>query len=195
MKTNNSTFTLFLLTATILLTACAHKTSVIAKRNPAYSPSLADRIAITERSIRNPETDALKQAVTVELARRGAKVVPTPESEFALGCWVDESWESVGPAVRTIMASQRNIDLRNRPASYDTPMPVQVQVPRNTEYTKGIRLRLFVTRPKNTNRVETAWEGYIAGGPRLSPKQYKPLLRTLLDYFGKDYVGNVKLVE
>jgi hypothetical protein len=206
MKTNNPLPLFIALVGTALLSACAGKVSVIAKRNPAYSPSLADRISLTERSIPNPELDALKRAVTSELSRGGTTIVAWEDSQYALSCWIDESWEGSDYFVQPTLRYPDSFDYDYQAEAYRyggagvmmAPHTVQpstpAQQPRSTRhYTKGIRMRLFVSHPQDKNRLETAWDGYIAGGARLSPQKYDPLLRKLFDYFGKDFTGTVSI--
>jgi hypothetical protein len=65
-------------------------------------------------------------------------------------------------------------------------------LPDARQATQGIRLRLFVTNAEQSNRLQTAWEGYVAGGKKLPADKYDSLLRTLLDYFGEDFQGDVE---
>jgi hypothetical protein len=60
---------------------------------------------------------------------------------------------------------------------------------------QGIRLQLFSRPRAPAGRPETAWEGYIDAGFKVSPEREPVLLKTLLTFFGKDYNGRARLVE
>lgn len=198
----------------VLFSGCSTSTSVIARRNPACWPTLASRISIPKRDLRTPELDELGRALNAEFVRRGVTLAPSGKSEYALSFWIEENWEGRSDADRprrlwsgpvggnyvatpgypgASVAIVPSEGMRMYPNAYDATIHDAPNAGLN--YSKGIRLRLFVTQPQGTNRLETAWEGYVDGGPRMSSDEYGALLRVLLDYFGHDHVGKVKLVE
>lgn len=206
-----STFVALALVA--LLSACAQKRLVIARRNPACTPSLTAPISLADPNITKPELLALKNSVNAELARRGVKTVSARQSDFSLGYWIDESWENsksgepdmAGAYAQHTLQMTRAHQAQNYRVypgvgtviQPEQPVPPVVYRPNtrpaNEGYTQSIHLRLFVSHPREQNRLETAWEGYILGGARLSPKEYDPLLKALFDYFGKDFTGKVPI--
>jgi len=196
MTKSTTRVALLLLTTSVVLSACAQRTKLVARRNSDLAPTFADPIALSQPSDRDPELDDLGRALSAELARRGAHIVSSAESEYVLACWIEEFEEDtpVGAQVRGVRVPPGSGSVYYRGYSGGMSARADGAYTYNPVITDNIRLRLFISKPDNDNRPVTAWEGSVDGGLRLSPKKYPALLRTLLDHFGTDYIGRVKLV-
>lgn len=180
----------------VLIAGCATKPSVIARKNPAYSPTLTSRISIPKRDLRTADLDELGRALNAEFVRRGVTLVPSGKSEYALSFWIEDNWKGAPPDGRQRLLGSPGNRLVVTDTYYRTTTGSYPTISGGRDvYSKGIRLRLFVSQPNGTNRLETAWEGSVDGGPRMSAEHYRALLHVLLDYFGKDFAGKVKLAE
>ena len=72
------------------------------------------------------------------------------------------------------------------------PAPTYIE---DTADVRGIRVQVYPTQQLLAGRFETAWDGYIEAGLRLRPEQRNLLLRTPLDYFGREFSGKVRLPD
>lgn len=197
---------------TLAVAGCSSRTAyVIARQNAQYQLCTTNRIVLSDPAQSRTEDQTLRKALLAVLHQRGFNVVTSDESEFTLTCWVDESWDRARKVISsgegywadTGFGSGYNSAPLPRPgiepagAIYiyperDTAIQRVVEVPYSV---KGIRLRLFRHDSEHPGRPETAWEGYIEGGDRVSEEREPILLRTLLNYFGKDFIGRAKLIQ
>ena len=141
----------------------------------------------------------------LELRQQGFHVVTSGEAEYTLTYWIDESWKRGKIVVSDregTWANPRDADTRlpSLPPFFGPPRPYYerslgmqhvLEVPYET---KGIRLKLFHQASMRAGQMQTAWDGYIEGGDRVSEKREPVLVRTLLNYFGRDFVGEAKLI-
>jgi hypothetical protein len=196
-----------------LAPGCAsHKAYVLARRDASFSPTPATRIAMVDHLKPRPEDQELSVALMAELKRQGFHLVPQGEAEYTLSYWIEENWRQRKVLVKTydpvgldpgfnssaIPRSQLEYGMAVSGGTiYPSPRdgrvtetwvddPVAVQ---------GIRLQLYSRESARAGRLQTAWEGYIDAGFKVSPEREPILLRTLLTYFGKDYAGRARLVE
>jgi hypothetical protein len=165
-------------------------------------PVGAKKLAILKQARPSPEDESLERAVAAELELRGFQLVAQNESELTLACHAEDNALHASrndpPCPLDYYQMQRPVIL---PASggYIEPPGISSQyfVPTTqTEHAvivRGIRLQVYPTRSLQTGRFETAWEGYIQAGLKLRPEQQHALIRTLLDHFGRDFAGKVKL--
>jgi hypothetical protein len=144
----------------------------------------------------------LEVAVAAELELRGFQLVAQNESELTLACHAEDNalyasrnappclldyYQMQGPIL--VPASGGFIQSPGISSQYFVPMT-------QTEHAvivRGIRLQVYPTRSLQSGRFETAWEGYIEAGLKLRPEQQHSLIRSLLDHFGRDFTGKVKL--
>ena len=193
-------------------TGCASRTAyVIARQNARYPLTCANKIAIADHAHPREEEEVLRQALLGELRQQGFELVAPDKAEFSLTYWIDESWRR-----GKIVVSNREgfwADPNREPGTpylpavppyfgrpgftrpYGEPQ-IGIQHVVDVPYaTRGIRLKLFDQASMRSGRMETAWDGYIEGGDRVATQREPVLLRTLLQYFGKDFVGRAKLVQ
>jgi hypothetical protein len=188
-------------------TGCASRGAyVFARQNAQYQLSATNQIAIADHAHPREEEQALRQALLAELEQQGFELVAPDKAEYTLTYWIDESWKRGKLVVSNregtwaypdshFQGAPPYFDPPGFPYPYGQPEPgIQhvIDVPYST---MGIRLKLFDQAGMRSGRMQTAWEGYIESGDRVSAKREPVLLRTLLQYFGRDFVGRAKLIQ
>lgn len=204
---SRSILTVLMACAFTAVTGCASRTAyVVARQNAQYRLSATNRIAIADHAHPREEETALRQALMAELRQQGFDLVAPDKAEFTLTYWIDESWKRGKLVVSNRAGTWADPDssYQNVPPYFGPPgvpypyaqpeLGIQrvVDVPYST---MGIRLKLFDQASMRSGRMQTAWDGYVEGGDRVSEKREPVLLRTLLQYFGRDFVGRAKLVQ
>jgi len=190
------------------LTGCSSRAYVIARHNSQYQLSATNKIAIADHAHPAPEEQSLRTAVMSELREKGFKIVSSSEAEYTLTYWIDVSWKRgkvVVPGGEARWTQPVFVPGGGRydsrvppritpvgPTSSDSPLGIQhvVEVPWET---KGIRLKVFPQTSMRAGNLQTAWDGYIEVGDEVSEAREPVLVRTLLNYFGTDFVGKAKL--
>jgi hypothetical protein len=195
-----------------LSTGCASRTAyVVARQNAQYPLSAANKIAIADHAHPREEERVLRQSLLAELNQQGFELVAPDKAEYSLTYWIDESWKRGRMVVSNREGSWADPNLEAgsplMPAvppffgssgsafTHGQPRPSIQHVVDVPYATKGIRLKLFDQASMRSGRMQTAWDGYIEGGDRVTERREPVLLRTLLQYFGKDFTGRAKLVQ
>jgi hypothetical protein len=181
----------------ILLTGCASTdvARVTTTRDSSFTLTKASKIAMAGRGQDNSSETDLGQTLTTELRNAGFQIVPQSEAEFILAYWVEDSWAQIKTtdySATQLPLEQRMPPPNCRTAVFDPPVTPAPRSVTTSVGKKGIRLRLYPSANTSTNRFITVWDGYIDTGFKLSSDQSK-LLRTLLEHFGQDYNGSVKI--
>ena len=192
-----------------LLTGCASRAYVIARHNAQYHLSPTNRITIADHAHPAPEEQSLRTALLSELRQQGFNVVASTEAEYTLTYWIDISWKRGKIVIPNqdarwsqpvIVPGGGNHDNRVPPrmipagqTDSDSSLSMQhvVEVPWET---KGIRLKVFPQASMRAGNLQTAWDGYIEVGDDVSEAREPVLVRTLLNYFGTDFVGKATLI-
>lgn len=185
---------------------CAsHTTLVIARCDARFNLSAPHKIALAPHAQPRASELALQRALVAALQERGMAIVPPAEAEFTLTYWLDDSWKTGKKVVyyydgdwsdthpmaqpgAVFMGSQGNL-------FYEDQRPIRQRVVDSPYYIQGIRLKLYPKTGPGAGQFQAAWEGYIEGGARVSRRREPVLLRTLLNYYGKDFNGRAPLVE
>lgn len=191
----------------VLTTSCSSRAYVIARQNAGHQLSISNKIVIADHAQPAPEEQFLRATLMSELRRQGFNLVAASEAEYTLTYWIDASWKR-GKVVIPARGSSTWVD-PNRPTTFPSPpsMP-RVQTPEFYSdsglgiqhvvevpwETKGIRLKVFSQESMRAGNMQTAWDGYIEAGEKVSEKHETTLVRTLLHYFGTDFTGKAKLV-
>ena len=189
----------------VMTTGCTSRSAyVIARQNVRFPVSLTNKIALAEHAYPAPHEQSLRKTLMAQLRQQGCALVAPSEAEFTLTYWIDVSWKRA-----KIVVSDREgtwADPANPggrygyysatpfgPAYSEPSLSMQhvVEVPWET---KGIRLKVFPQESMRAGNLQTAWDGYIEGGDEVSEQREPILVRTLLDYFGKDFSGRAKLI-
>lgn len=187
------------------VTGCASNTAyVIARRDIRFNLTATNKLTLATHPHPSQSTRALHQTLVAVLEENGLELVPPAAAEFTLTYWLDDSWK---PGKKVIYR-QGGRQLDSYPMSpatfYADPsggifdysaepvIPKVVDVPYHVQ---GIRLKVYPKSGTATGQFETAWEGYIEGGDRVSAKRGPVLLRTLLQYFGQDFIGRANLIR
>jgi hypothetical protein len=189
-----------------LVTGCTSGTAyIIARKNTQYVWNATSKIAIADQAYPREEDQGLRQVVLTALLQQGLDLVAPGNADYTLAYWIDESWKT-GKKLVTDRSGYwwdpirepgpplaRNIPpILGQPGfgvAYREIIPQQRVV--DAPYAiKGIRLKLI---PRSS--LQTAWDGYIEAGTQVAEDREPLLLRTLLNYLGKDFVGRAKLVK
>ncbi|MDE3065995.1 MAG: hypothetical protein KGJ60_00445 [Verrucomicrobiota bacterium] len=193
------------LAVSLLSAGCAsNRPLVSAWRDPHFSPTPADTIALTSRPLPGPGDAELQHALVAELQHAGFRLAPPDQADYTLAFAVeDEGGEIIVPASRIVPQSVPPTRILAVPgAAFEVPGssaegPQQLPAPpAATDYVdKGIRLFLYANPKTHPGGLQTAWEGCIDAGHKISTEREPVLLRTLLAYFGRDYTGRVSLAK
>lgn len=194
--------------ALTLLPGCAAKRAyVCARTNPRHHPDSTHTYAIASHSIPRPDDELLRQFLEAELRSRGFRIVSQAQADYTFAFWFDDAWlpakrlvygdgSPYSPPPPTVHApfstppSGGTVIMRVQPRNPADYMPHVVDDPYPVH---GIRLKLYPGGSSSTNQLQTIWDGYIDAGSRLPAKLQPVLIQRLLDYFGKEFVGKIKL--
>jgi hypothetical protein len=195
---------------TILAAGCATNNGVIvsARHDVHFSPTPTDKISMALRPNPSPEDAALGSVLLAELKREGFDIVTNADADYTLAYLVEddstvETYQhhelvtSPNPYVVTL-PPQTTSDMvvrdltgqRQRELCETVTVPVSVVVQR-----KGIRLYLYANPKTHPGGLQIAWEGCIEAGKTIPVGREPVLIKTLLGYFGQDYVGRVTLPQ
>jgi len=187
----------------ICLTGCAYRhPKVFAQRNPAHWPSITNKIALAAHQQSGQQETALGEALRSELTRRGFNLTPTATADYVLAYWVEENWNTIRPAgdggyvgyISPVGVMTYEGSPVTAPGSLSAGVSPDGRLERYL-VNEGIRLELYPRTKSGTTDLTTAWAGSIAGGSQLKTNQIPALLGALLDHFGQDFTGRVKLME
>lgn len=201
---NYGKFLQLLLLLAILSAGCAstHPT-VGAWRDAGFSPKRTDKIAFALRPNPNSEDAELGRLLTAELKREGFNIVPAAEADYTLAYVVeDDSTEHYlperdftvgGPPQRTpnIVVPSKMPPPGLEEAQLYTPPSISPGVV--VFHNKGLRLFLYTNPKAHGGNLQLAWSGCIEAGETVSSDREPLLIKTLLGYFGENYVGRVDL--
>jgi hypothetical protein len=204
MRVFESFAALGLVVVSLVVSGCATPQSreVIARSNPAHPVSFTDSIALADRKLRTPELDELKRSVITELLRRGVNLVPADKSDYVLSFWLEDNAIHNPPMLvagdnpmltRRFNMPPPDYGMSGTTGTRYTGGPVRIE--QSPTPTRGIRMRLFVTKPKSGSLLETAWEGTVDGGADLSARDFDVLIPRLLDHFGSNFNGKVAIAH
>lgn len=79
--------------------------------------------------------------------------------------------------------------------TYNTPSSRTVTLKTFVFNSKEISLYLYTNPQKQAGGLKMVWQGTITAGKSVTAEQEHILVRTLLDYFGKNHSGRVDLVQ
>lgn len=192
------------MTLAVLAAGCATKSPMVATwRNPQFSPTLADKIALTERPNPSAQDAALGRLLVTELQSEGFALTSPDQADYLITYVLDELNEeqkvvnhsypnptmSFGPPTPQTAAQAREMSFQ----------PVQPQPPdRITTYTftsKSILLYLYTNPKTHAGKFQMVWQGNISVNQSVPASREPALLQTLLRYFGKDQNGPVDVAR
>jgi hypothetical protein len=188
----------------VLSAGCTtHLADIVARRGSPPLPSNGRNVALMTSVQARPQDGPLQRVVVAELERNGYHIVTQPEADYTLVCYVEDNWlTQLGPSAWldlpssspsiTVLPADRKVVAEKRETHYD-PYLTSNYCPKEKVPKQGVRLRFYSSPSLQAGRFETAWEGYIEAGLTLRPEREPLLVKTLLTFFGRDYVGRVKL--
>jgi hypothetical protein len=193
---------LFALVLAISSAGCASNGVLVsAQRNAQFSPTPADTIVMALRPNPSAEDAALGTALLAELAREDFNIVTNVDAAYTLTYLVeDDSTERTyfHPEVYQRPPPQTTGDILATEMGNPGRLAPQntVIVPTTLVFrARGIRLYLYANPKRHPGGLQVAWTGCIESG-RTIPTNREPLLiKTLLGYFGQDYLGRVNLPQ
>ncbi len=185
-------------TLAFLSAGCATQvTSVHTWRNPDFSPTAADTIALTEHPNPSAQDQALQQLLTTTLQQDGFKMTSPAQADYLLAFVLDEATQQQqqivyrhdDQPVGAPFTPQRDSQV-GMMSSYSAQVPDHVVTFRCT--TKFIRLYLYTNPKTHAGNFQLAWQGNIDVNQSVPTGSEPVLLKTLLRYFGKNQNGPVK---
>jgi len=184
------------------LAGCASRNpQVYARRDPAFFPSATNRITIGQHRQARPEDAALGTALTAELTRRGFNLTSRADAEYVLAYWIEENWSTMRSSGGISYGDRGPVGVttyEGSPISAPGTLTVGVSSDGRQErylLNQGIRLELYPQGKLPNGNLTAAWAGSIASGSTVKPANVPALLRALLEHFGQDFSGRVKLDE
>ena len=200
---------LFWVSLFIISTGCASRTAyVVARQDPQFNISANSKICLANHAQpRKSELDLLRD-LEIALQELGITLVPSDQAEFTLTYWLDDSWK-VGKKIEYYYnGAWQDTDPMTHGTRYHETSGGPYGAPLYQEFTsapkrvvdspyyiQGIRLKIYPKSSAGGVHYQTTWEGYIEGGNRVSQSREPVLLRTLLNYFGKDFNGHAPLAR
>jgi hypothetical protein len=180
-----------------LSTGCAtQRPRVDTWRNPQYSPTPANKIALTDRPNPRPQDATLGRLLVAELQRKGFALVPSEQADYLLTYVVSVSYdEEHRPVATTVVSapSQAAWDDATMSQAWHSSVPPTVYANPVIYRSRDLRLYLYTNPKTHSGNFQMVWQGDIAAGLTASAERDSVLVRTLLDYFGKDQNGRVDL--
>jgi hypothetical protein len=185
------------LTLAFLSTGCAtNRPRVDTWRNPQYSPTAADKIALTDRPNPRPQDATLGRLLVAELQRKGFALVPSEQADYLLTYAVSVSYNEEPRHVSTSVVSapsQAAGENAAMPPAWNSSVPPAVDVNPVIHRSRDLRLYLYTNPKTHSGNFQMVWQGDIAAELTASPERDSILVRTLLGYFGKDQNSRVDL--
>jgi len=197
--------------ALTLVTGCASRTAyVIARQNAEYQLGHTSKITLADHAHPREAEQALREDLLTQLPLQGFELVAPDQAEYALAYWIDKSWRRGKVVVSNRQGYWLNPTIEPGPPfllpsspylgtpsfTYSGQPQLGIQHVVEVAYaTQGIQLKLYHLESMRSGRMQTAWDGYIEAGDRVTKEREPLLLSTLLKYVGKDFVGRAKLVE
>jgi hypothetical protein len=190
----------------VLLTGCAGRTArIIAWADAKYPVTAPQRVALAPHAKPTPAEETLRTHLVAELRRRGFQLAASTNADYTLAFWLEDSW-TPGKRVEyyyrgrwtTVypIAARLPVAVGQWGTVYEQePAFIRHRVVDFPYDIQAIRLKLFpgVKRPPATDPLTPIWEGYIEGDAKISARRQAQLLRTLLNYFGKEFDGRARL--
>jgi hypothetical protein len=186
----------------ILSAGCASNRAAIgAWRSVGFSPTPADKIALAVMPHPSKQDEELGRVLIAELESKGFNIVPQAEADYTLAYAVEDDWTVSDVSVQPVQPPATPPTVVVVPSRFGAaiiqPLP---EIERTilqpvVFYTKGIRLYLYSNPKNHPGDLQTAWEGCIDAGQRMSARREPILVKTLLNYFGQDHIGRVSLAE
>jgi len=190
-------------TLVILFAGCATKNPTVnAWRDAQLTPTRADTIALTIQPNPSPENAELGRLLTVELKREDFKLVPIDQADYLLAYTLEDELADQGRSIiMTIPASPPQTTGQIMDQSLTGGYSAGPTFPANSVSrpvffrNRGIRLFLYTNPKTHSGSFQIAWQGYIAAGQTASAEREMALIRTLLNYLGKEQHGSVNLAQ
>ncbi|HLZ54762.1 MAG TPA: hypothetical protein VKS19_09820 [Verrucomicrobiae bacterium] len=179
----------------ILMAGCATRHPMVSTWHESeFSPTRADKIALTLRPRPSPEDAELGRLLVDELKREGFNLVPMEKADYLIaGTLTDELVTDQQHRITTTVPApppQTTGQIMTLPSSSASETSISRPVIfRN----RGIRLFLYTNPKTNPSGLQIAWQGYIATGQPATAERETLLIRTLLGYFGQEQHGPVNL--
>jgi hypothetical protein len=184
-----------------LSTGCAtQRPRVDTWRNPQYSPTPADKIALTDRPNPKPQDATLGRLLVAELQRKGFALVPSEQADYLLTYVVSVSCNEEHRHVSTtVVSAPSQVAWDNTtmpqamPQAWNSSVPPTVYVNPVIYRSRDLRLYLYTNPKTHSGNFQMVWQGNITTELTASPERDSVRIRTLLGYFGKDQNGRVDL--
>ncbi len=179
----------------ILMAGCATRHPMVSTWHESeFSPTRADKIALTLRPQPSPEDAALGRLLVDELKREGFNLVPMEKADYLIaGTLTDELVTDQQHRITTTVPAPPPQTTGQIMTLQSSSVP-ETSISRPVIFrNRGIRLFLYTNPKTNPSGLQIAWQGYIATGQPATAERETLLIRTLLGYFGQEQHGPVNL--
>ncbi len=185
-----------------LLTGCATSgPQVNTWRDTQFSPTMTNTIAMTDRPKPTAEDAQLGQILVTEMQRAGFDFVPAAQADYLL-TYVTDNLTDEQPYLQSLpqesLASNRPLTPQTSGQileTYNAPSSRTVTLKTFVFRSKEISLYLYTNPQKQAGGLKMVWQETITAGKSVTAEQEHILVRTLLDYFGKNHSGRVDLAQ
>ena len=141
--------------------------------------------------------------VLAELQQSGFALVPDAEADYLMTYVFSENteehvWKEPRPAVDLMKTPSVPLTPQTTSQIFEQSLRSQPtgNVFRTSDYHyKDIRLFLYTNPKRSADGMQLVWQGTITVGNSTSPERELTMLKTLLNYLGKDYNGRVEVTR
>jgi len=152
----------------ILSTGCATQLPLVQTwRDPQFSPTPTDKIALTDRQDPSPQEEALSRLLVTELQSEGFALTSPDQADYLINCIFDESTERK----QVVSHSGYNQTTHGPPTPQTAEqaramsyLPLPPPPDRTTTYSftsKSILLHLYTNPKTHAGKFQLAWQGSI----------------------------------
>jgi len=184
-----------LLICLLISTGCASvKPMVDTWRNPAFSPTRTNSIALQPVANARPQDQVTGHLLAAELQREGFVTTPPEQADYLLSYVVSGNLEQ--HILSNTLAAQTPQQESGQTVAGPATLYVYSGVEKSYQLqVRDIRLFLYTNPATNPRGLQLVWQGTITIGKDNSVHGEEALLRTLLHYFGADQNGTVALIK
>jgi hypothetical protein len=200
MKTSRVILLFWLpLTLAFLSAGCATQRPLVNTwRDPQFSPTPADKIALTDRPNPSAQDAAMDRLLVTELQREGFTLTSSDQADYLITYVLDEANEE-----RKVVNGSYSDPMSDGPPTPQTdaqgfamsyqPIPPPERVTTYSFTSKSILLHLYTNPKTQAGKFQMVWQGDISVNQSVPAGHEQVLFRTLLGYFGKNQNGPVNL--
>jgi hypothetical protein len=211
-------FVPFLCIGLLASAGCAtHRVRIAAHGDSQHPISKDQKITVAPPDPAQRGGDVLYRTLLEELSLAGFQVVSQADADYMLVVFLDQNDHEISGPSPTLRGNYlRTASMHpglGTTANYPIYSSAKYSIHSSADYpiyssqealswptmhtgSEGIRLSLYPTRVGQPAQLHSAWEGYVdSGRATVPPERQRRMVKTLLSYFGRDFVGKIRLPE